>query len=239
MPAVFVHGVPDTSELWTSIVERLSLDDAVTLRLPAFGEPVPDGFGCTKEEYAGWIVDRLREIGAPVDLVGHDWGAIFTQFVGSGHPELIRSWAAADVSNDVEYVWHDLAQAWQTPDVGEQVMEAMVGEAIVDGLRDAGHPDPEHCASHIDDRMKDAILRLYRSAVTVGAEWQPTVERNARPALVLWGAGDPYAAADPFARRLADRARAELVLLDGGHWAMFERPDDTVRALESFWAAAS
>ena len=35
---------------------------------------------------------------------------------------------------DREYVWHDLAQMWQTPEVGEQVMEAMIGDALVDTL---------------------------------------------------------------------------------------------------------
>jgi pimeloyl-ACP methyl ester carboxylesterase len=238
VPAVLVHGVPDTGDVWAPVVEQLTRDDVVVLRLPGFGEPVPAGFGCTKDEYAAWIVDRLRELAEPVDLVGHDWGALLTQYVGAGQPDLVRTWAAGDGPVDVEYVWHELAQMWQTPEVGEQVMQAMTVDAV-DGLRAAGHPEPAACLSHVDDTMKDAILRLYRSAVTVGAEWQPTVEGNRRPALVLWGTDDPYAPAEPFGRRLAARVGGELSLVEGGHWAIFEKPDVAAAALESFWAASA
>ena len=141
VPAVFVHGVPDTSELWAPIIERLSRRDIVNLRLPGFGEPVPAGFSCTKEAYAAWIVDQLQAIGEPVDLVGHDWGGLLTGYIGATEPDLVRTWTGSDAALDPDFMWHDLAQAWQTPEVGEQVMEAMSGDALVDGLRDAGHPD--------------------------------------------------------------------------------------------------
>jgi len=238
VPAVLVHGVPDTAEVWQPVLDHLSRADTVTLALPGFGTSMPASFGATKDDYAAWIVGRLEEIGEPVDLVGHDWGSIFVQYVGSGHPGLVRTWCASDGAIDVDYVWHDLAQAWQAPEVGKQVMEAMEGAAVVDGLRAAGHPDAAGAATRVDETMKGAILTLYRSAVHVGAEWQPTVERNERPALVLWGSDDPYAPAEPFARRLAERVHGELVILEGGHWAMFEHPEETARALERFWEGA-
>src|SRR6187402_2610426 len=117
MPAVLVHGVPDTSELWQPVLDELSRSDVVALALPGFGTSLPAGFEPTKESYAAWIVEQLEEIGEPVDLVGHDWGANLVQFVGSGHPELIRTWAGGSGVIDVDYVWHPLAQAWQTPEV--------------------------------------------------------------------------------------------------------------------------
>jgi pimeloyl-ACP methyl ester carboxylesterase len=239
VPAVLVHGVPDTAEVWQPILERLERTDAITLALPGFGTSMPQSFGATKDEYAAWIVEQLEEIGEPVDLVGHDWGSLLVQYVGSGHPELIRTWCAGDGAVDVDYVWHDIAQAWQTPEIGEQVVELMAGEGMVDGLREAGHPDAASAVACIDDTMKQAILALYRSAVNVGAEWQPTVERNERPALVLWGSNDPYAPADPYAHRLAERAKGELAIIDGGHWAIFERPDETAQTLERFWKATA
>jgi pimeloyl-ACP methyl ester carboxylesterase len=232
--------VPDTAALWDPITTRLTRDDVVVLSLPGFGAPLPDGFTCTKEEYAAWIVEQLRPIvtehGRPADLVGHDWGSLLVQYVGSANPDLVRSWAVADGPVDDEYVWHDTAQLFQTPEVGEQVVAAMEGEGFAAGIGGIGHPDPMGCASRVDGTMRDAILRLYRSAVTVGKEWQPTVERNQRPALVLWATDDAFVPADPFAHRLAARVGADLVLIPGGHWALFERPDDTVRALEAFWA---
>jgi pimeloyl-ACP methyl ester carboxylesterase len=230
--------VPDTSQLWQPILDRLERPDVVALGLPGFGTSMPADFGATKEEYAAWIVERLREIGEPVDLVGHDWGSLLVQYVGSAHPDLIRTWAAANGPVDREYVWHELAQAWQTPEVGEQVMEAMVGDTLAQGLRDAGHPNAERAAACVDDTMKRAVLALYRSAVNVGVEWQPAVEKNERPAFVLWGSNEMYCPADPFAYRLGERVGGEVLIVEGGHWAIFEQPEQTARALERFWASA-
>ena len=51
----------------------------------------------------------------PVDLVGHDWGSLLVQRVVSLRPDLIRTWACGNGPVDTEYVWHDMAQQWQTP----------------------------------------------------------------------------------------------------------------------------
>src|ERR671937_199808 len=98
MPAVFVHGVPDTSELWDPILAEIARDDVVTLRLPGFAAPVPDGFGCTKDEYARWLAGELRAIGEPVDLVGHDWGSLLTQRIATTEPELVRTYTHVDAA---------------------------------------------------------------------------------------------------------------------------------------------
>src|SRR5205814_7684569 len=109
---------------------------------------------------------------------------------------------------DVDYVWHDLAQQWQTTGVGEQLMAMFTPATMVDALVAAGVPRAyaEESTQHVDETMKGCILRLYRSAVNVGREWQAGVERVTRPALVLWSRDDPYVA-PVFAERLAARVR--------------------------------
>ena len=112
MPAVLIHGVPDTVLMWDPLRAHLQRDDVIALALPGFGTPVPDGFGATKEEYADWITDQIRALGEPVDLVAHDWGCLLAQRVASTHPELVRTvcgfapngfhWCDANTSYDVE-----------------------------------------------------------------------------------------------------------------------------------------
>ena len=41
MPAVLVHGVPDTHRVWHAVVGRLRCRDVVTLSLPGFGGELP------------------------------------------------------------------------------------------------------------------------------------------------------------------------------------------------------
>ena len=241
MPAVLVHGIPDTHRLWDSLRARLRRRDVVAVSLPAFGTPRPPGFAADKEAYVDWLVDALARLGEPVDLVGHDWGSLLVQRVVSLRPDLIRTWACGDGPVDVDYVWHDLAQQWQTPGVGEQVMAMFAPATMVDGLVAAGVPRAyaEEATRHVDDVMKDCILRLYRSAVNVGREWQAGVERITRPALILWSRDDPYVA-PVFAERLAARVHGELVLFgDCGHWWPLERPAEAAAALERFWARPS
>jgi pimeloyl-ACP methyl ester carboxylesterase len=221
MPAVFVHGVPDTWRVWNAIIDESGRDDVVALALPGFGAPLPDGFVPTKESYAGWITARIEALGEPVDLVGHDWGSLLVQRVASTRPDLIRTWAAGGGPVDEQYVWHDIAQRWQTPGTGEDVMAATTPETMAVALESQlGHDAAVEMAAHVDDTMKSCILSLYRSAVTVGAEWQPAVDAlgAARPALVLWGRDDVYAPPE-FGRRLAQRVGATFVPLDGGHFS--------------------
>lgn len=239
MPAVLVHGVPDTPRLWDRLRSHLARSDVISPALPGFGVPVPAGFAATKEEYAAWLIDEIARVGEPVDLVGHDWGSLLVQRAVSLRPDLIRTWACGNGPVDREYVWHDLAQQWQTPGVGEAIMAVMSGPALAEGLAAGGVPaaDAAQVASHVDDRMKDCILRLYRSAVHVGAEWEADVARITRPALVLWSRDDPFVDAR-FAERLAARVRGELVFLEGsGHHWPFERPAEAAAALERFWRA--
>jgi pimeloyl-ACP methyl ester carboxylesterase len=238
MPVVLVHGVPDTPQLWDRVREHLGRKDVLTPQLPGFGCPVPDGFDCTKEAYADWLTKVVESIGEPVDLVGHDWGSILVQRVATTRPDLIRTWACGGGAVDETYVWHDVAQLWQTPEVGEQVMDAMTPDALVPALVDGGVPedDARAAATHVDAAMKGAILALYRSAVAVGDEWGPALDRNERPALVLWGAGDPYAAPS-FGDRLAARLGGECVVLeDCGHWWPAQRPAEVAAALTDLFS---
>ena len=104
MTAVFVHGVPDTHRVWTPVLARLARRDVIALSLPGFGVPVPDGFAATKEAYAAWLIGEIEQLGEPVDIVGHDWGAILALRAVSLRDDLIRSWAAGGGPLDSEYV---------------------------------------------------------------------------------------------------------------------------------------
>lgn len=41
MPAVFVHGNPETDAVWTPLLAELGRDDVVRLSPPGFGAPLP------------------------------------------------------------------------------------------------------------------------------------------------------------------------------------------------------
>ena len=239
MPAAFVHGVPDTQQVWDAVIARLDRKDVVTLSLPGFGCPVPQGFNATKEAYVDWLLAELAALTGPIDLVGHDWGGLLVVRAVSVRPGTVRSWAAGAAPLDREYVWHQAAQAWQTPGRGERVMAGLTAETLQAALVAAGVPAPDaaKAGGKLDATMKRCILDLYRSAVHAGAEWEDDLRRVSAPGLVLWGEKDPYASVE-FGARLAERTGAHFVPFAGcSHWWQLERPADVADELQRFWSA--
>jgi pimeloyl-ACP methyl ester carboxylesterase len=244
MPALFVHGVPETHHIWDDIRSRLARKDTLAVDLPGFSTDLPDGFDCSKEAYLGWLIAEVEKVGEPVDIVGHDWGALLTERLACTRPDLVRTWAAGGAAIDESYVWHQMAQAWQTPGMGEQVMAGFTTDALVAAITPDGVPEPaaRAMAERVDDRMKAAVLPLYRSAVTFMKDWHADVANlnpelpTGRPGLLTWGGKDPYMPVD-IARKMASRAKAEMIVLeDVSHWWPLQAPDRAAAALEAFWA---
>jgi len=239
MPVVFVHGVPDTFRVWRPILERIDRPDAVTLSLPGFGDALPIGFGATKEDYVAWLATTLEGLAQPIDLVGHDWGSLLAVRIAATRPDLVRSWVGGGAPVSSDYVWHRAAQAWQTPEVGESVVAALDAASARRFLVGEGVPDAQSAetARHVDDVMKGCILKLYRSAKNVFAEWEPDLVHIRAPGLVIWGENDSFA--DPrFADRMGELTRARRVarLANCGHWWQCQKPDEVAALLVDHWA---
>jgi pimeloyl-ACP methyl ester carboxylesterase len=251
MTIVLVHGNPETDAIWGPLVDVLARDgrdDIVRLSPPGFGAPLPDGFAATYLDYRDWLEERLAAFDEPIDLVGHDWGGGHVMNVVMHRPELVRSWASDVVGLfDPDYVWHDLAQVWQTPGEGEQLVDTLMEGTLEDRTeRMASMGIPQDVATSIaaaqGPEMGQAILWLYRSARQPAlAEAGRALENAAaRPGLSLLATDDPYVGSDELRRRAADRAGARTEVLDGlGHWWMLQDPARGAAALTDFWDAIS
>ncbi len=239
---VLLHGVPETAALWRKVQAELD-GPSVALAMPGFGCDRPDGFGATKEEYLAWLVGELQAIGEPVDLVGHDWGAILTYGLVLRHGDVVRSWAA-DCGNLVhpDYVWHAFAQIWQTPEEGEAAIgaqaaqapqEAAPGLAQIFGIDDA---DALEMATALDVTMGACILDLYRSATpNPHASWGPLAP-TAAPGLVLHATEDPFSD-EAMASEVAEALGARLARLEGvSHFWAYQQPAQAVAVLQQFWS---
>ncbi|MBI1211277.1 MAG: alpha/beta fold hydrolase [Alphaproteobacteria bacterium] len=239
MPAVFVHGVPDTPAMWKPLLSKLKRRDVITLALPGFGNKRPPGFEATKESYVAWLIDQMSKIAGPIDLVGHDWGSLLVTRAVSLKPELVRTWCGGAAPLHPDYVWHDTAKIWQTPGQGEEFMKVFGGEPVAQALMGQGQPKEvaEEAASHIDEDMKACILTLYRSAVNASAEWYPDLKNAPKRALILWGENDAFAA-PKFGELLARDTGGTFQLMKGcGHWYPAQDPAAMAEALERHWSA--
>jgi pimeloyl-ACP methyl ester carboxylesterase len=244
MPIVLVHGNPETDAIWDDLRSHLD-SESVTLSPPGFGAPVPEGFEPNTDSYAAWLANELGGIPGPIDLVGHDWGGGHVMRIAMEHPELIRSWTT-DIAGcfDPEYVWHDMAQAWQTPDVGEQAVAGMASAPLADrtaqfrslGMSDSVAP---RVAAAVNEDMGRCILELYRSAAQpfMADQGKSVAKAKAKPGLVIIATEDHYTGGEVLARRTAERAGAKVAVLDGlGHWWMCQDPARGAEVLNEFVA---
>jgi pimeloyl-ACP methyl ester carboxylesterase len=246
MTVVLVHGNPETEAIWGPLVDALGRSDVVCLSPPGFGAPLADDFPATYLAYRDWLESELAQVDQPIDLVGHDWGGGHVVNAVMHRPELVRSWASDVVGLfDPDYVWHDLAQVWQTPGDGEELVNTLLGGTVADRAeRMAALGIPMDIATSMapaqNAEMGRAILLLYRSARQPAmAEAGRALENAAaRPGLSLLATDDPYIGHADSRRRAADRAGARTEVLDGlGHWWMVEDPARGADALTRFWDA--
>ena len=214
MTVVLVHGNPETDAVWDPLVEAIGRADVVRLSPPGFGAPLPDDWPATYLDYRDWLEGELSRLDAPIDLVGHDWGGGHVLNAVMHRPELVRSWASDIIGVfDQDYVWHDLAQVWQTPEDGEQLVETMMGAPLKERAAQlaALGLTPQvatKMAAGQGPEMGRAILALYRSARQPAmAEAGRELERaRARPGLSLLATDDHYVGSEEIRRRAADRA---------------------------------
>jgi pimeloyl-ACP methyl ester carboxylesterase len=230
---VYLHGVPTSSDDW---LEFLARTGGLAPDLPGFGRSgKPGHFDYTIDGYADFLERYFELVGtSEVSLVMHDWGAVGLAYARR-HPERINRLVLIDAVPFLPgYRWHRTARMWRTPIVGELVMGATTRWVLRISTRESNAtpgPMPEEwldaVLDHLDQGTQRAILRLYRSSPPeVLAQAGAGLAQLTMPALVIWGARDPYIPAG-FARAYAQAlGHAELIELpDAGHWPWLDRPE--------------
>ena len=243
---VFVHGLPETSRIWDSLRSVLGRD-SIAPALPGFSTPRPVAFTATKDAYATWLADELRGIEKPIDLVGHDVGALISLRVVTAFAVPVRSFAV-DVAPifHPEFRWPERVQRLQTPGDGEELLKAMRESGPEDPdsttarLANAGVPIDEARtmgAAH-DETMSRCILDFYRSAIpNVAADWWKDVKGSTRARGLILLLPDPPEE-ERMSVEVAQRLGAETARLAGlEHCWMAQRPEVVAPVLQRFWSS--
>ena len=246
MTIALVHGFPETSAIWRPLQQRLD-GESVAIALPGLGIARPDGFAGTKDDYADWLAETIARLDPPVDVVGHDIGALLTLRLVSAFDLPLRSWAV-DVANvfHPDFAWPDGVRSLQTP--------GGVGEELLQLAREADAQDPrstharlvaggvadelaaEIAATH-DETMTRCILDFYRSAVpNIAADWWSDAGPARAHGLVLLLPDPPEDEA--MSLDVASRFGAETARLENlDHCWMAEAPERVAVVLQRFWSS--
>jgi pimeloyl-ACP methyl ester carboxylesterase len=246
-PILFLHGVPDSSQIWRPIA--LSLADSyrcIAPDLPGLGRStVPLDFDYSLDGLAAFVEALYVRLGLEpaVHLVAHDFGGAFAAAWMATHPERVRSFTACNTAFSASYRWHYLARIWRTPLLGELSMLAMnrplFGLEARRGSRGLTREHIDSTYALLKPSVKAAVLRLYRAVARTSLEdWERRYLEAAKhiPVMVLWGEGDPYIPA-----RFADAFGARKVIrVEGaGHWLPVVEPARFSAELRSFVGSAA
>jgi pimeloyl-ACP methyl ester carboxylesterase len=244
--AVFVHGFPETSRIWDSL-RRILDQESIAPALPGFGTPRPAGFTATKDAYVEWLADALNGIEQPIDLVGHDVGALISLRVATAFDVPLRSFVV-DVAPifHPKFDWPERVRRLQTPGAGEDLLKATREadpehpDSTAARLANAGVPIDEAKAmgaAH-DEAMSRGILDFYRSAVpNVGADWWKDVKAPSRARGLVLLLPDPPEE-EEMSLEVAHRLGAQTARLDDlNHCWMAEAPEVVAPVLQRFWSS--
>ena len=106
-PVVLLHGFPERSSTWRLVTPVLHEAGLRTIAIDQRGYS-PGARPRRRRDYrmhhlAGDVVALIDEIGEPVHLVGHDWGAAVGWAVAMRRPDLVLSWTAVSVPHPAAF----------------------------------------------------------------------------------------------------------------------------------------
>jgi pimeloyl-ACP methyl ester carboxylesterase len=246
---LFLHGVPDTGELWRGVIDRLKGQfRCIAPDMPGYGGTnAPDNFDYSIANRGQWVEDLLiaLNISEPIIMVGHDHGGPFAITWAIQHEDRLRRLVITDTLYHRDYHWHFWARIWRTPIVGELTIAAQAlkpfGYALFEfemrrGSKGLAREHVRQTFERINPTAARQTLRLYRASdPELFAGWDDKFYALIKrvPTLVLWGDKDPYIGVD-FPERLRGHGAEVVRFPDAGHWLPVEKATDFAEHLQQF-----
>ena len=246
-PILFLHGAPDSAEMWSSVIEHLKDQHrCFAPDLPGFGRsPAPADFTCSLENMARFLNEFIEEaaIPTPLNLVVANFGATYGLSWAETYPQKVGRLAIVGGSNfSSRYRWHGAARLLRIPLLGEVAMATVTLSSQEKMMRQSAPlVNPEYvresyALSLAKPETRRMMLKLYRSVNPkdfVGREDRLHNLTAHAPTLVLWGDKDPFIApeyADQFGSAHVEH------FPQNGHWLALESPRIVAQRLATFFA---
>ena len=256
---VLLHGFPASSFQYRELIPRLAdRYRVIAPDLPGFGfteVPASQGYRFTFAAIARTIDAFLETLSIErYALYVFDYGAPTGFRIAMAHPERVTAIVSQNGNAYVEGLgdaWKPIQKYWREPSGDNRnALRAALGP---DGVRSQyldGVPHPERVdpvGYTLDTALMarpgnmDIQLDLfldYRDNVALYPKFQEYFRTSAPPLLAIWGKNDLFfipPGAEAFKR---DNPKAQVELLDTGHFALETNLEDVVRSMRAFLADA-
>lgn len=252
---LLLHGFPTSSHMFRNLIPMLAdRYRVIAPDYPGFGQSdAPDHtrFAYTFGHYADMVDALMGQLGAKsYAMYLMDYGAPVGYRLALKHPErvsglIVQNGNAYD--EGLREFW-DPVKAYWTEGTAQR-REALSGLVTLDitkfqytdGVRDLSRISPDNWVQDqaLLDRPgnKDIQLDLfydYRTNVPLYPQFQSFFRERKPPTLIVWGKNDKIFPAEGAYPYLRDLPKAELHMLDTGHFALEDKLDEMAPIIRDF-----
>ena len=252
---LLLHGFPSSSRMYEPLLTRLSAYyHLVAPDYPGFGHsdaPGAKAFSYTFDHIAQVMEHFTEALGLDrYALYMQDYGGPVGFRLAIAHPERVQ---ALIIQNAVAHdeglgpLWQKRREFWADRAANEAGLRANFLSFAATKQRHIGsNPNPETLDP---DRWTDEFAFLsrpgeadiqidlfydYRTNVSNYLAWSAWLRLNQPPTLVIWGWYDPSFLVAETAAYQRDLPGAEVHILDAGHFALYEKPDEIAKLVGDF-----
>jgi pimeloyl-ACP methyl ester carboxylesterase len=252
---LLLHGFPSSSRMFDTLIPLLAdRYHVVAPDYPGFGHSdAPDAaeFHYTFDHLASVIGAFTEQLGIrEYAMFVQDYGGPIGFRLALAHPERIL---AIVVQNAVSHeaglgpAWDSRKAYWADRARHEDTVMPSFTSLETARLRHVGsspHPERYNPDTWTDEyaylsrpgqrQIQSDLFYDYRNNVASYPLWQAWMRRHQPEMLVLWGRYDPSFAAAGGPAYLQDLPRAEVHMLDAGHFALDEKLDEIAALMRGF-----
>ncbi len=252
---LLLHGFPTSSHMFRNLIPTLAdRYHVIAPDYPGFGQsaaPDHSQFAYTFAHYATLVDALLQKIGAThYSMYVMDYGAPVGYRLALLHPERVSTLIVQNgnaYAEGLEAFWDPIKAYWADgSEAHRHALDFLVAPETTkfqytDGVSDLSRISPDNWVQDqaLLDRPGNRDIQLdlfhdYGSNVPLYPQFQAFFRERQPPTLIVWGKNDkifPAAGAGPYLR---DLPKAELHLLDTGHFALEDKLDVMAPMIHEF-----
>jgi pimeloyl-ACP methyl ester carboxylesterase len=252
---LLLHGLPSSSRMFTSLFQRLA--DSYLLvapDYPGFGHsdwPDPKKFDYTFDRIASVMTDFTQALGlSKYTLYMQDYGGPVGFRMVLAHPERVQSLIVQDAVAHNEGLgvnWTTRRAFWADRAAHEEALRANLLSLQATRTRHVGDDpkvelyDPDLWTDESaflnapgQAQIQSDLFYDYRTNVDAYPTWQAWMQKTQPKLLVIWGKHDlSFDPGEP-ERYRKDVPKAEVQVLEAGHFALDTRADEIAGLVTQF-----
>jgi len=252
---VLLHGFPTSSIVYQGLMDLLKKDFyLIAPDYPGHGySQVPDSnYAFTFDNISNTIGGLLDSLGIHhYSLYMQDYGAPVGFRLAVKHPERINALIiqngnaymkgfpeAQDTKGELQQYWRDKNKKYEIDWIDYYRKASLV---LPEKRNLASTVNPDRRIMDAEIMLKPGRLELfmqlwfdYGNNVKDYPQWHEYLRKYQPPVLITWGKEDTYFTIPGALAYLKDVPKAEIHLLNGGHWAVEENTAEIAELIESF-----